>query len=66
MMSNETPLSHIITMDEATSIASLLGIGCMFGNIFFGYITNKFGRKIPLIITTIPTIVSEFVFQNTN
>lgn len=58
LMSDETPLSHKIDWDEATWIASLLSIGSMFGNIFFGYITNKFGRKIPLIVTAIPTIVS--------
>lgn len=61
LTSEETPLrSGVINMDEASWIASLLCLGCFFGNILFGYITNKFGRKWPLIIITIPTIVSKF------
>lgn len=57
--SDETPLpSGKITVEEASWIASLLSIGCLFGNVF-GYITNKFGRKVTLIFISIPTIVSE-------
>lgn len=56
---DETPLpSGKITVEEASWIASLLSIGCLFGNVF-GYVTNKFGRKVTLIFISIPTIVSE-------
>lgn len=58
LMSDKTPLpSGKITIEEASWVASLICVGALFGNIFFGYITSKFGRKIPLIIVTIPTIV---------
>lgn len=56
---DETPLpSGKITVEEASWIASLLSIGCLFGNVF-GYVTNKFGRKVTLIFISIPTIVSK-------
>lgn len=57
-MSDETPLpSGKITMDEASWIVSYVYIGGIIGNMMFGYITNRFGRKWPLIIITIPIIV---------
>lgn len=45
-------------MEEATLMTSLLYVGACTGNIFFGYITDNFGRKLPLIIMAIPMIVS--------
>lgn len=60
LTSDLTPLpSGKITIEEASWIVSILRVGGLFGNIFFGYITSKFGRKIPLIVITVPTIVSE-------
>lgn len=57
-MSDETPLlSGKITMEEASWVVSLQFLGGIFGNIIFGFITSKFGRKWPLIISTIPIIV---------
>lgn len=44
-------------MDEASWIVSYVYIGGIIGNMMFGYITNRFGRKWPLIIITIPIIV---------
>ncbi|XP_055308413.1 facilitated trehalose transporter Tret1-like [Sitodiplosis mosellana] len=59
LMSDETPLpSGKITMDEASYVASLICIGGLIGNIVFGFITNKFGRKIPLLFLTLPAIIS--------
>lgn len=59
LTSDKSPLaSGKITMEEASWAVSLLSIGALFGNFFFGYITNLFGRKIPCIIITIPLIVS--------
>lgn len=60
LTSNETPLpSGPITMEQASWVASYICVGALFGNMFFGFITNKFGRKIPLIIIAIPTIVRD-------
>lgn len=53
-----------ITMEEASWVTSLLSVGALICNIFFGYITNNFGRKIPLLIIAVPTIVS--IFQHLN
>lgn len=56
--SDESPLpSGKISVDEYSSIVSLLPIGGLIGNVFWGLITNRFGRKRPLIIVTAPTIV---------
>lgn len=59
LTSDETPLpSGKITIDEASWIASLTCLGSIVGNIVFGYLTGKFGRKNPLIFLTIPTVIS--------
>ncbi|XP_031622892.1 facilitated trehalose transporter Tret1-like [Contarinia nasturtii] len=59
LTSDETPLqSGQITMDEASAVAALTSLGGLIGNIFFGWITSKFGRKNPLVFMTIPTIIS--------
>lgn len=63
LKSNESPLpSGKITTEESSWIASLLCLGCLIGNVFFGYITSKFGRKTPLMFMTIPIIVSVTLF----
>lgn len=59
LMSNDSPLpTGKIDMDEASWIASLICVGGVVGNVIFGYIANKFGRKIPLLLIPIPMIVS--------
>lgn len=64
LTSNETPLaSGKITMDEASWVASLLHVGALLGNIFFGYVTNNFGRKLPLMCIAIPMIVISLVYK---
>lgn len=64
LTSVQSPLpSGKITMEEATWIASLFLIGCMFGNFFSGFIAKKFGRKTPLLIISNLIIVSENTFK---
>lgn len=66
LKSEQSPLpSGKITMDEGSWIVSLMCIGGALGNFCFGYMTNKFGRKRPLIAMAIPNIVS-FVESITN
>lgn len=58
LTSGDTPLpSGKITMEEASWITSLLSVGALICNIVFGYISNNFGRKIPLLVISIPMIV---------
>lgn len=59
LTSDKTPLpSGKITMEQASSIAAIICIGGLIGNLLFGFITNKYGRKIPLMFITIPIIIS--------
>ncbi len=56
--SNETPLSAgKLTEAETTWISSMMPIGSTVGTLVFGFIANKFGRKIPLIALLVPSIV---------
>lgn len=59
LTSDESPLpTGKISISEAAWMASLLCMGGLIGNILFGFITNTYGRKIPLILITIPGVVS--------
>lgn len=63
LTSDESPLpSGKITMSEASWIASLMSIGGLVGNAIFGFVTNVYGRKLPLILITVPGIVSQNYF----
>lgn len=42
---------------------SLFLFGAIIGSIFFGFITMKFGRKIPLLSVSVPLIVSKLMFH---
>lgn len=58
LTSAKTPLPRIISMEEASWVASLQCVGCLLGNITFGYIINRFGRRLPLIVIAFPLAVS--------
>lgn len=59
LTSVDTPLpSGEISLADASWVASLHGLGCLFGNIIFGWIINKFGRRLPLILLAFPLAVS--------
>lgn len=58
LSSKESPLpSGKIDKDEASWIASLLCFGGLIGNLFFGYVAKIWGRRLPLILISIPAIV---------
>lgn len=64
LTSDETPLpSGKITMEQASWVLALNAFGNMIGNLFFGGITNVFGRKVPCIFTAFPMIVSTSSFD---
>lgn len=59
LTSAKSPLpSGTISMEQASWVASLQCVGCLLGNICFGYIINRYGRRLPLIILAFPLAVS--------
>lgn len=61
LMSDASPLpTGSITMNEASSVAAFSYPGGLVGNFVAGFITKNFGRKIPLLLLAIPTIVNNF------
>lgn len=60
LLSNETPLaSGPMTMDQISWVGSFMSIGSLFGNVFFGWMSERFGRKNSLLFSAIPQIVSD-------
>lgn len=54
LTSDKSPLpSGKITMDEASWVASALAIGALPGNVLYGFLIKKIGRKWPLILSFI-------------
>ncbi|XP_063918705.1 facilitated trehalose transporter Tret1-like [Zophobas morio] len=56
--SDENPFDQPITADEDSWIGSLINIGAMIGPLPYGFISEKFGRKIGLLCIAIPHIIS--------
>lgn len=62
LQSDTTPLpSGPLTIYEASWIYSLPTIGAVIGNFLYGWICSKYGRKIPLLSTSIPAAVRVLV-----
>lgn len=58
LQSDESPLpSGKIQFEEASWIASLWSVGGLIGNFLYLFMTNKFGRKMPIISLAFPKIV---------
>lgn len=55
-MSSDILASGPITIDEASWTSSIMCIGGAFATLFFGYTSEKFGRKLSLITLAIPTL----------
>ncbi|XP_031634634.1 facilitated trehalose transporter Tret1-like [Contarinia nasturtii] len=59
LKSDDSPLpSGKVTVEECSWIASLMCLGALVGNSFFGTISSKFGRKIGMLSLTLPTIIA--------
>lgn len=64
LKSTETPLiSGPMTEEELSWMVSLLCIGGFFGNIFFGCLTNRWGRKFSLLSLAIPMTVRVIIIN---
>lgn len=53
----ESPLNSQITLYQSSLISSLLPLGAMFGTIFYGFLSEFFGRFWSLFTTALPQIV---------
>nr|CAI5828346.1 unnamed protein product [Callosobruchus analis] len=61
LSSNDTsinPLGRSITQDEYSWIGSLINIGAMVGPLPFGFIGERYGRKIGLLCIAVPHTMS--------
>lgn len=57
LTSSDTPFPNgTLSMEEISWIASIQCIGALFGNIVFGYIINRYGRRWPIIIVAAPLV----------
>lgn len=56
-MTSNILASGPLTIDEASWISSIMCIGGAFATLFFGYTSEKFGRKLSLITLAIPTLI---------
>lgn len=58
LQSDDSPLeTGVLTVAEASWVGSVMCIGGLIGNIFFGMLANRFGRKRSLILASLPQIV---------
>lgn len=58
LMSDESPLpTGKITMEAASWITAMICVGGFIGNFVFAWITERYGRKIPLLLAAVPQIV---------
>lgn len=55
--SGSTPLESPVTIDQASWVGSLIGLGALTGNIIFGLLLDRLGRKVCMYLLAIPNIV---------
>ncbi|XP_023704096.1 facilitated trehalose transporter Tret1 [Cryptotermes secundus] len=62
LQSSEVPTGkNPVTEDEASWIGSLMFVGFLCGTPIFGYISDKFGRKVAGLLIAVPAIISWLV-----
>lgn len=64
LKSDETPLAAgPLSLFEASWIGSILCVGGALGTIFYGWFSERFGRKPAIMTAAIPAVVSCFVLD---
>ncbi|GAB0091268.1 hypothetical protein DMENIID0001_060870 [Sergentomyia squamirostris] len=59
LTSTESPLhSGPLTQHEVSLVNSIMTLGGMTGALIFGWVADRFGRKWPIIVGTMPQIIS--------
>lgn len=56
LQSDETPMTRPITTDELSWIGAYVCIGGILGNIFFGLVIDRLGRKWSIILSALPNM----------
>ncbi|TDG42783.1 hypothetical protein AWZ03_010795 [Drosophila navojoa] len=54
--SDQTPLNTPITVTETSWVGSLIGLGALTGNIIFGLLLDRLGRKVCMNLLAIPNM----------
>lgn len=62
--SENTPLDTPVTIDQASWVGSLVGLGALAGNIIFGLVLDRLGRKVCMYFLAIPNMVSTLVLYS--
>ncbi|XP_017845537.1 facilitated trehalose transporter Tret1 [Drosophila busckii] len=55
--SEESPLGEAISIVEASWVGSLIGLGSLTGNIIFGTLLDRLGRKLCMYLIAIPNMI---------
>ncbi|XP_070143279.1 facilitated trehalose transporter Tret1 isoform X3 [Drosophila kikkawai] len=55
--SDHSPLGDPLTITEASWVGSLIGLGSMTGNIVFGLLIDRLGRKLCMYFLAIPNMM---------
>lgn len=59
LQSEESPMTDgPISNEEASWIGAIICAGGLTGNFFFGWLSNKIGRKSTLLLTAVPMIIA--------
>ncbi|GAB0091269.1 hypothetical protein DMENIID0001_060880 [Sergentomyia squamirostris] len=59
LASADSPLpSGPLTQNEVSLVNSIMALGGMTGALIFGWVADRFGRKWPLIVGTIPQMIA--------
>lgn len=55
--SEKSPLGEPINIDEASWVGAFVGLGALTGNIIFGLLLDRLGRKICMYFLAIPNMI---------
>ncbi|KAM7362746.1 facilitated trehalose transporter Tret1-like [Cochliomyia hominivorax] len=58
LQSHNSPTGFVITVEEVSWIGSLFGLGSLTGNILFGLLLNRIGRKWCMYLIALPYLSS--------
>lgn len=61
LQSENSPLtSGQLTLWQASWVGSILCVGGAIGQMFFSWMADRFGRKLALVFSSIPSVVSPY------